>query len=274
VGTRIIALGGGYPFQDTSEIDDHIVDSIRINGKEKPNFLFLPTATEGSKGTEDSEFYENYYEYIKDNFGNKRGCKVYQLPLKKFNRSSIDDVQKIQSDINSADIIYVSGGDPEIMMSRWREFGVDELLKKICDENKPVVLTGISAGCECWFKYGMNDHKRMVSSDKESPIDFEIIDCLGLVPGNYLVCPHYDQIDRREPIKVQVKKLAKLSNEPIIALDDCCAIEIFHNKFRILGNKETANVYRAGCMDGKYIEDKIQKFKYLPISELSLEVNI
>ena len=59
---KIVALGGGeigrpgYPVE-TTEIDKEI---IHLSGKEKPELLFIPTASSDS---------ESYYEIVKQHFG-------------------------------------------------------------------------------------------------------------------------------------------------------------------------------------------------------------
>lgn len=57
--------------------------------------------------------------------------------------------------IEGADIILVSGGNTLFAYDRWRETGVDVLLKKAAARG--CVLAGGSAGAICWFDAGHSD---------------------------------------------------------------------------------------------------------------------
>lgn len=63
---------------------------------------------------------------------------------------------EVDSLLSWADIIYVGGGDTVFMMQTWKQFGLDEKLKKIYEQDS-AVLTGLSAGAICWFNCGHND---------------------------------------------------------------------------------------------------------------------
>ena len=57
--------------------------------------------------------------------------------------------------IRQADLIYVGGGNTLKMMRRWRHLGVDRLLQQA--RKQGTVLSGVSAGANCWFQYGSSD---------------------------------------------------------------------------------------------------------------------
>ena len=44
-----------------------------------------------------------------------------------------------------------------------------------------------------------------------------------------------------------------------MALDNCCAIEIVDNKYRIITSKPNANAYRVYWKKGKFCHEKINK---------------
>ena len=60
--------------------------------------------------------------------------------------------------ILGADIVYIGGGNTLAMMKRWRELGIDKLLK--IAYKRDIVLSGLSAGSICWFKQGLSDSRR------------------------------------------------------------------------------------------------------------------
>ncbi len=75
-------------------------------------------------------------------------CKTDVLYLIKEQPSS----EQIRSRILAADIIYVGGGNTLQMMRIWRRLSVDKFLKAACENG--TVLSGISAGSICWFRFG------------------------------------------------------------------------------------------------------------------------
>ena len=185
----IIAIGGGeigrpgYPIE-TTKIDKEIIKST---GKKNPKLLFIPTASCDS---------ESYYKTVKKHFGQRLGCKTDALYLisKKLNKKEIEEK------IFQSDIIYVGGGNTLKMMKIWRKTGVDKILKEAY--KKGIILSGISAGSICWFKWGNSDSKKFNNSEAN------LIRVSGLNLINALHCPHYDiEKDRKSGLKNMMKKI-------------------------------------------------------------------
>jgi dipeptidase E len=110
--TRIIAISGGeigrkkkrgYAPCTTIPIDKEIINAT---GKKHPKLLFFPTASSDS---------ESYVATIEAYFGKKLGCSVDVLYLTK-NPTKKEIVRKIQT----ADIIYVGGGNTLKLMNLWK----------------------------------------------------------------------------------------------------------------------------------------------------------
>ena len=236
---KIIAIGGGeigrpgYPVE-TTKIDKEI---IALTGKTNPKLLFLPTASSDS---------ESYYETVKKHFGKTLGCKTDVLYLINKNLSK----KEIEQKIFSSDIVYVGGGNTLKMMKVWRKYGVDEILKQAYERN--IVLSGLSAGSICWFRWGNSDSRKFTNSKAD------LIKVSGLNLINALHCPHYDfEKDRKADLKKMMRKTAGVS----IAIDNCCAIEIIDNKYRIISSKNSANAYKVYWKANKYYEEVIRKEK-------------
>lgn len=242
---KIIAKGGGQIAKsETLKIDKEM---IKLTGKKKPKFLFIPTASLDSK---------RYCDLVKKYFGKKLGCKVSILYLIKKQPKKKEIKERI---LNSA-IIYVGGGNVIKMMRIWRKFGVDKILKQA--HNKGIVLSGLSAGSICWFKYGNSDSKKF--SNKNA--DYNHIRVSGLRLINALYCPHYDIEKKR---KLSLKKMMKKMSGVAIAIDNCCAIEIIDDKYRILSSKSKANAYKVFWKGKKFFEEKINKNnKFFPLVDL------
>jgi len=247
---KIIAIGGGeigrsgFPVETTS-IDKEI---ILLSGKKKPKLLFIPTASSDS---------ESYFEVVKKHFGKHLGCEVDFLYLIKNKQSKSESEKKILS----SDIVYVGGGNTLKMMKVWRKLCIDKMLLKA--RNKGIVLSGISAGAICWFSFGLSDS--LLFSNKNA----SMIKVRGLGFKKFLFCPHYDFEKQREP---ELKKIMEKTTGIAIAVENCCAIEIIDNNYRIISSKKTAKAYKIYWKNKKYFKEEIQKKKdFTPIKELSIK---
>ena len=183
---QIIAIGGGGFGRNPGDgvIEQYILDQT---GKEKPNICFIPTATG------DNEAYKvNYYSTF-----SKLDCNPIHLDF--FKRTP--DLEQL---IPQQDAIFVGGGNTKSMLAVWKDWNLDKLLKDAYE--KGVVMSGVSAGANCWFE------RAVVDSWEE---DLRVIDCMGFVKGN--CCPHYDEEPQRRPA---VKKFLE---DGIV--DSCYSVE-------------------------------------------------
>jgi len=244
---KIVAIGGGeigrpgYPVE-TANIDKEI---IRLTGKTNPHLLFLPTASSDST---------SYYEAVKKHFGDELGCKTDVLYLIK----EKPNIYEIESKIMEADTIYVGGGNTEKMLRVWKKTGTDIYLKQAYE--KGIVLSGVSAGAICWFRWGNSDSRKLHNPDAD------MIKVSGLNLINALYCPHYDaEIKRRASFKKMMIKTPGIG----LAFDNCCAIEIINKKYRILSSKRGAYAYKVYWQSGNFHEDIIAQEKVLnPLEKL------
>lgn len=107
---KVVAISGG-DLSSTQNLNKYIVT---LSEKEKPKFLFIPTA---------SGDFEGYIEKIHKYF-EPLGCEVNELCLvrKTYSQKVIEEM------IKDSDIIYVGGGDTVRMMEKWKEYDVDKYL--------------------------------------------------------------------------------------------------------------------------------------------------
>lgn len=244
---KIVAIGGGEIGRPGHKIETTKIDKeiIKLTGKKTPKLLFIPTASNDS---------ESYYEVVKKHFGKRLGCKTDVLYLI---RNKISK-REIKDKILNSDIIYVGGGNTLKMLKVWKSTGVDKILKEAY--KKGVVLSGLSAGSVCWFKYANSDSEKMIDPNA----DYIKISGLGFIDA--LHCPHYDSEKDRKP---SLKKMMKDIEAVAIAIDNCCAIEIVGEKYRVISSKLKANAYKVFWRGNKFFEEKIKKTKnYLPLAEL------
>lgn len=247
---KIIAIGGGEIGRPGFSIETTLIDKeiIKLTNKKNPKLLFIPT---------DSGDSEVYFDVAEKYFGKKLGCKVEVLYLLK----SILSKKEIEEAIFSTDIVYVGGGDTLKMMKLWRRFGVDKILEQACKQG--IIMSGISAGANCWFKFGNADSRKI----KNSQIPLTKVSGLNFIPA--LLCPHYDcGKDRKSDLKRMMRKTSGVS----LALDDCCAIEIIDGAYRIISSKDTANAYKVFWLKGEFNEILLRKEKkLLPIFDLLMK---
>ncbi len=237
---KIIAIGGGemgrphenggfYPVETTA-IDQEILIQT---AKKNPNLLFLGTASSNAKG---------YFDVVNKHFS-KLGAKVSNLDLSDKTLNS----KSIRQTILSADAIYVGGGNTLKMMTIWRRMGVDKMLLEA--HRKGIVLAGLSAGSICWFSYGSSDSRRYSSQSTK------LIKVQGLGLIQALHCPHYNiETHRQKDLKRMMKSTYKLV---AIALDDCAALEVIDDQYRIIRSNKTAKAYKTYWKKGEYIQEEI-----------------
>lgn len=239
----IIAIGGGdFKTNKILAIDQEIVRSASTLN---PKLLFIPTASSDNP---------SYVQAITQHFA-ELGCAVDTLYL----LHQRPDLNKIESMILSADIIYVGGGNTLKMMNLWRKLGIDKLLVKAREQG--TVLCGVSAGSICWFNYGNSDSRK----DKNPDADYIKVTGLGFI--NALHCPHYDtESARQESLQ---RMMRKVPHQVAIALDDCAALQVVGGTYRILATHEKANAYKIYWHKGKFYHEVIEKEQvFKPIEQL------
>ena len=241
---KIIAIGGGEIGKPGTKIETRKIDeeSIRLTGKKHPKLLFIPTASSDS---------ESYYQTVQNYFGKILGCKtdVLYLTQKPTN-------QEIREKILNTDIIYVGGGNTLKMLKIWRRLGVDKVLEEAAE--KDVVLSGVSAGAICWFKYGNSDSKGKSNLIKVRGLEF--IDLMA--------CPHYDVEKSRRP---SLRKMIKYNGGLALALENCSALEVIGDIYRVLTSSKDARIYRVYRLYGKVVEEELPiDGKFRPLELLKL----
>ncbi len=144
------------------------------------------------------------------------------------------------------------------MMKKWRRLGVDKMLLDAGESG--TVLSGMSAGAICWFKYGLSDSWKFNNPQAPS------IRVGGTGVVDMLLCPHYSSEKQR---KYSLMKMMKRTSCPALALDDCCAIEIIDDRYRILSSNDNARAYKVYRVNGENREEELeQSRRYRPIEGL------
>ncbi|MEI8103810.1 MAG: Type 1 glutamine amidotransferase-like domain-containing protein [Candidatus Moraniibacteriota bacterium] len=225
----IIAIGGGeLKDLETLPIDRAIV---KMANKKHPKVLFIPTASNDSVG---------YWETFQNVYSKKLGCDTDVLYLIKEKPSK----KEIEQKILSADIIYVGGGNTLRMLRIWRKLGVDTMLRKAYE--KGIILSGLSAGAICWFRYGSSDARRFMKNEKQQDV-FMRVTGLGLVP--LTLSPHH--IREKKLRESGMKAIMKRTPGIALALDDNSAIVIRGDQYEVLKSKKDVGIKKVFSNKGK-----------------------
>lgn len=231
---KIVAIGGGeIGNRETERIDKFLVS---LANKKAPKLLFLPTASGDAVG---------YISVVKSYF-EQLGCRVDHLSL----YHEEYEPKEIRQKILTADIIYVGGGDTVSMMSRWRTLHVDEYLKEAYA--KGIIMSGLSAGSICWFKYGHSDSDSFHGSSRW---DYVRAYGLGLIPSSH--CPHYNEAGRETYDEMIVG-----DQIPGIALENRTALVYIDGVCRIIKSDEKMNAYHLRMIDGSLVKTLIGGEKF------------
>ena len=218
--------------RETLAIDKEIVC---LAGKDRPKALFIPTASGDSP---------RYWQSFQEVYGEELGCETDVLYLLGVSLTK----EGLKRRILSADLVYVGGGNTLKMMRCWRKLAVDKVLKEAY--RRGIVLSGVRAGCICWFSW------RYVR-----------VRGMGLVDA--LVCPHFDGesvgVKRGEAFRQNVRKHSDVG----LALDDNCAIEVVDDTYRVITSQRGAGAYKLVNRRGELsIERIVQREEYEPIAAL------
>jgi dipeptidase E len=241
---NIVAIGGGdVKSGETIAIDRRFVN---LADKAKPNLLFIPTASQDS---------EAYIESVQSSFGGRLGCEVDTLRLWNVERWLPSIVRKLES----ADLIYVGGGNTKAMLEKWRELGVDRELRRIISKGTPV--GGVSAGAICWFRVGNSDWPQF---EQVPGVLTDRLDCLGIV--DLVVCPHA----RCETFRLgDFKKMMQAEKGVGIALDDCCALQVKDDTYRFISSASGSGAHIICGGEGDHVFEFVESHDdFRPLDEL------
>lgn len=240
----IIAIGGGEVRSgETLSIDRRFVCQADVAC---PKLLFIPTASNDS---------EDYVHGVEDEFGKRLGCSIDVLRLLSGDQSPTEIVRKL----DEADLIYVGGGNTKFMLETWRRHGVDRELRRLVAMGKPV--SGVSAGAICWFRVGNSDWPQY---EQIPHVKTARLECLGLV--DLVLCPHAKNEDFR---LADFRQMMAGEEGSGMALDDCCAIQIRDDEYRLLASCPGVGAHlfhrRAGNIEQEFLRP-CDEFR--PLAEL------
>lgn len=164
-----------------------------------------------------------------------------------FNEFDIDlKIYEKLSDLDSADIIYIGGGNTEEMIKWFNKDGITNKLISLLDEK---VIAGVSAGAIFWFKKYYSDTYSY--NDNFNSYNYKLLDGIGYF--NSYISPHFnetgkenfsDEIDDRLSIALENNTALFISdNEINYCLDrKNSAIYFYLNKVLYVLNNKNKNL--------------------------------
>jgi len=210
---QVIAMGGGgFSMEpDNPLLDQYVIKQAR---RENPSVCFFPHATDDAV-----RYVFNFYKAF-----TRLDARPTYLSL--FTPPTAD----LESFLMEQDVIYVGGGNTKSMLALWREWRLDEILKKAYQNG--TVLTGLSAGANCWFQECSTD---------SIPGRLTVLACLGIVEGSF--CPHYDGEVNRRPTLHQMVREGRI--KPGYAADDGAAAHFVDDEFsHAVSSRPFAKAYK------------------------------
>lgn len=162
--------GGGFLFDDARLLQERYLLSL-LRRRERQRVLYLGTAA-GDGERAQLRFLQAFM---------KLGADPVTLPFFPY------DMQRdYAAEVQTADLVYVGGGNTVAMLAVWREFGFDGALRRAWESG--TALAGISAGANCWFEHYVTD----------SIPGGGVRAGLGWLRGTF--CPHLDSQAWRQPL--------------------------------------------------------------------------
>jgi len=169
---QIALVGSGEYLPVMDEVDKFLLAHSNADGH-VPRVACLPTAA----GQEGEASWGKWMKMGEEHF-QRLGADVTALPI--IDRASADDPQ-YESSLESADLIYFSGGNPNYLFQTMNESRAWQAANRAWDRG--AAYAGCSAGAMILSK-AMPDFRR---------VGFGTLTAFGVVPAAYIL-PHFDAI--------------------------------------------------------------------------------
>jgi dipeptidase E len=207
-----------------------IVDKVvELSGVDLPKVLYVGTAS-----------FDRTDKFLRQTKAfREMGCEIRRLDVsEKDTVPSIDEMKELV--VEWAEVIMCSGGNTLHALLRWKEVGLDLLMKEA--SLKGVVLCGGSAGAGCWFSSLHTDSlrpdntknkehvKSELSEEELADWDYTKISALGFVDA--MCVPHFDKTGTNgvERVEDAERLLQESPSTPAIGVDENAALVIVGNE--------------------------------------------
>ena len=221
---KIVAAGKPSALQ-MGPIFDRIIE---LSGKELPNLLFIGTAS-----FDRTDRFNSNTKRFRD-----IGCDVRRLDVSDEETVPLPEEMR-HLVVDFADVIMCAGGNTLHALLRWKEVGLDLLIKEASMNG--TVLCGGSAGAGCWFSSLHTDSLRpdntknkehvLDDMDEEELMDWEYTRICGLGFIDAMCVPHYDARGTNGHARSEnaEKFLKEDPSSPAIGIDELAALVVVGN---------------------------------------------
>lgn len=142
---RIVAAGRGRSMCAPA-MRDTVLDLVLPPNSKEICLVYLGTPSYDK----DETFQSQTHAY-------KEACRIVKLEISEA-VPQIPSREEIWTTLSSASIILVSGGNTLYAINRWKQLGMDQMIRDLVSTKEhPPVLCGGSAGAICWFDFGHSD---------------------------------------------------------------------------------------------------------------------
>lgn len=209
----MFALIGG---KVNKEIKTNRIESqlIKLTNKDRPTILYCPFASKDIK---------------------KSNLK-FKLLIDDLNADiiylSFENINQFEELLIKSDILYIGGGISDDLVSIFKEYKLDKILKKHINDD--IIFAGSSAGAMLYTYWSMGDKYMFV--DNYHNYNYKMVECLNLL--NITICPHY----QNEDLIIYNDELKKYDCDAFGIEEDTCVV-INGNKFFVIKEERSASCY-------------------------------
>jgi len=244
---------------------------IELSGKEQPRIVYIGTAS--FDRTDKFNVCTLAFRELQ--------CEIERLDVSE--PSSVPPMEEMRRlVVDWADVVMCSGGNTLHALLRWKDTGLDQLLKEAAEQG--TVLCGGSAGAGCWFSSVHSDSLRpdnvknaeCVKNDLDdedlTDWDYVKISGLGIIPA--MCVPHFEKTGTNEVARSEHAEqvlVESQDNIPAIGIDENAALVVDgHTAMVVSGDGEaTCHVVVADEETGETITAPIEPDgKPVPLDEL------
>lgn len=226
----IALVGSGEYLPVMEEVDRHLLDSLRLNGR-KPRVVCLPTAA-GKEGDQSINRWSN----MGIKHFTKLGAEVTALRI--IDRLSAND-ERYEHVLENADLIYFSGGDPGYLYETLKETCAWEAAQRAWARG--AIYAGCSAGA---MILGSRMPSFRLAGTQQG---------FGLVPMEFVV-PHFDAIPAMwKPLVFALHKQLKAGQRLVGVDEDTALVGTLTGEWTVMGkggvqiyDPQSKSKYRSG----------------------------
>lgn len=148
--------------------------------------------------------------------------------------------EEMRSLLANAHILLCSGGDTLYALQRWKEVGIDAMIRRVAFDKNGPVLCGGSAGAVCWFQACHSDAEKYVVDDND---DWEYTkqSGLGFIPA--LCVPHNDVVLSNGLPRAKDSEKLLSPEQPMLGIDEAAALVIADGEARAISGDGLAKVH-------------------------------